>query len=73
MIGSCSTADHYANGDLRHFLRAVRAGGIHKQFLFGSVRFGAYSRKMIFVEVGWTPAIQFIGGRSAYNVVDDAS
>ena len=42
---SRSTADHHANGDPRHFLRAVRDGGIHKQFLFGSVRFWSVSYK----------------------------
>ncbi len=70
---SRSTADRHADAASHLLLRAVRDGGIQKQILFGSVRFGAYSTKMIFVEVGWPPAIQFTGGRSAYSVVDDAS
>jgi len=56
-----------------HLLRDVRDGGIHKQFLFGVFFFGAYSTKMILMEVGRASTIQFIGGRSAYNVVDEAS
>jgi hypothetical protein len=57
------------------FLRVVRDGGIQRLILFRSVRFLSVFYKNDFVEeeVGWAPTIQFTGGRSAYNVVDDAS
>lgn len=73
MIGSRSTVDQYANGDSRHLLRVVMDCGIHRQILSGSVRFWSVFCKIIIEEVGWVLAIQSTGGRSAYNVVDEAS
>src|SRR3970282_1479957 len=36
---SRSMTGHYVNGDSRSFLGTVKDGGIHKQILFGRVRF----------------------------------
>jgi hypothetical protein len=41
--------------------------------LFGTVRFGSIFDRNDYWEVGQAPKIQLTGGRSAYNVVDEAS
>ena len=70
---SGSSAGHHAGGNPTSLLESRKGRGTHKQVLFGSVRFGAYSTEMILGEVGRAPTIQFTGERSAYNVVDEAS
>lgn len=70
---SRSTADYYADG-IPTSLRESRDGwGNHKQILFGSVRFWSVFYRNDSWEVGRAPTIQFTRGRSAYNVVDEAS
>ena len=56
-----------------HFLRAVMEGGFTNRSCSEVFVFGAYSTEMIPGEVGRGPTIQFTGGGSAYNVVDEAS
>ena len=72
-IISRSTADHHTGGPSHHILRVVRTEElIHRPCSEVSI-FGVYSTEMIPGEVGQVPTIQFTGGHSAYNVVDDAS
>ncbi len=68
-----STADHHTGGPSHPILRVAKTDGpIHGPCSEVSI-LGVHSTEMIPGEVGRVPTIQFIGGRSAYKVVDDAS
>ena len=70
---SRSIAEHHTGGPSHHILRVVRTEElIHGPCSEVSI-LGVNSTEMIPGEVGRVPTIQFTGGRSAYNVVDDAS
>jgi hypothetical protein len=71
---SRSTANHHADGNPRSLLeRREGLGDSQTDLVQKCSFFGAYSTEMIPGDVGRAPTIQRTGGRSAYNVVEDAS
>ena len=71
---SRSTADHHADGNHNSLLERREGVGDSQPDLVQKCPFlGAYSTEMIPGEVGQAPTIQRADGRSAYNVVEDAS
>ena len=71
---SCPTADHHADGNPISLLESREGlGGFTNRSRSEVFVFGAYSTEMIPGEVGRAPTIQLTDGRSAYNVVEDAS
>ncbi len=71
---SGASAGHHAGGNPTSLLESREGrGGFTNRSCSKVFVFGAYSTEMIPGEVRRASTIQFTGGRSAYNVVDDAS
>ena len=70
---SSSTADYHLDGNPTSLHESRKRGGFTHRSCSEVFVFGAYSTEKILGEVGRAPTIQFIGGRAAYNVVDEAS
>jgi hypothetical protein len=72
--GFRSTADHHADDNPRSLLASREGRGDSQIHLVQKCSLLApILTEMIPGEAGWATTIHFTGGRSAYNVVDEAS
>ena len=69
----CSIEDHRVDRLSYHFYRVEGNEKITPPSLFGTVRFGSIFDRNDYSKVGRSPRFQVSDGRSAYNVVDEAS